>query len=283
MHRNFLTASLECITSEEAQHLDDYISFCLLRKLTIKYLSTCYSTIVEDTMREQIYFQKHHHYRYSSFAEVSGHVYFNDEYMSHYMYGLALTSFLWPNHLALFRFFKSTLPKNMSGKYLEIGPGHGYFFMTAMALSSYQRFLGVDISDTSIAMTKDLLDHFWKDKQKKFELQCLDFLAADLLSEKFDAIVMGEVLEHVEHPELFLQKIYRIAKKDTHIFVTTCINAPAIDHIYLFKNQEQIECLFKDCGFRIKKELIRPYEGKTLQESQQQSLAVNVAYVLEKQ
>ena len=281
MHRSFMTAALGNITADEMTRLDRYIDFCKQRSLTIDYLADCYLTIVGDTLREQIYFQKHGKYRYSSFAEVADNVYFNDEYMSFYMYGLAITSFLWPNHLAMFRFFRDTLPKDKKGAYLEIGPGHGYYLMTAMDRSAYQNFTGVDISETSIAQTRALLEHFGGGK-KDFELVCKDFLASDLPEHGFDAVVMGEVLEHVEQPDLFLRQIARLAKKDAYIFVTTCINAPAVDHIFLFKTTEQLEKLFSDCGLRIKNQLIKPYEGKTLEESLQQRLAINVAYVLDK-
>lgn len=281
MHRSFMTAALANVTAEEMGHLDRYIDFCRQRGLTIDYLAECYLTIVGDTLREQIYFQKHKKYRYSSFAEVANNVYFNDEYMSFYMYGLAITSFLWPNHLALFRFFRDTLPKDKKGAYLEIGPGHGYFLLTAMQRGAYDSFTGVDISETSIAQTRALLEHFGGGK-KSFDLKCMDFLDSKLPENGFDAVVMGEVLEHVEQPDRFLKQIARLAKKDAHIFVTTCINAPAVDHIYLFRDTAQLEKLFSDCGLKIKDQMIKPYEGKTLEESLQQLLAINVAYVLER-
>jgi ubiquinone/menaquinone biosynthesis C-methylase UbiE len=282
MHRSFLTAALGQVTPQELGRLEDYIGFCRGRGLSTDYLSDCYLTIVGDTLREQMYFQKHRKYRYSSFKEVADNVYFNDEYMSFYMYGLALTSFLWPNHLALFRFFAETLPNDRGGAYLEIGPGHGYFLMTAMERSAYAEFLGVDISETSISQTRALLEHYGRGSKAKkgFELRCMDFLASGLPAASFDAVVMGEVLEHVERPELFLREIGRVAKKDAHVFVTTCINAPAVDHIYLFGDTQQLETLFADNGFTVKSRLIRPYEGKTLEESLKQYLAVNVAYVL---
>lgn len=281
MHRNFVTRALANVTTTELAHLDDYLDFCLQKGLTVDYLAECYLTIVGDTLREQIYFQKHKKYRYSTFAEVGDSVYFNEEYMSFYMYGLAITSYLWPNHLDLFRFFRETLPPAKTGKYLEIGPGHGYFFMTAMEQSSFDTFTGVDISETSIAMTRALIEHSGADKAS-FDLVCMDFLKTDLPENGFDAVVMGEVLEHVEQPELFLKQIARIANKDAHIFVSTCINAPAVDHIYLFKTPEQLSKMFDDCGLRVKSQLIRPYEGKTEAESLEQLLPINVAYVLEK-
>lgn len=281
MHRNFVTRALANVTAAELAHLDDYIDFCKHKGLAVAYLAECYLTIVGDTLREQIYFQKHKKYRYSTFAEVGDSVYFNEEYMSFYMYGLAITSYLWPNHLDLFRFFRETLPTNKTGKYLEIGPGHGYFFMTAMEQSKFDTFTGVDISETSVAMTRALIEHFGTDK-KSFDLVCMDFLKTDLPENGFDAVVMGEVLEHVEQPELFLKQIARLACDDAHIFVTTCINAPAVDHIYLFKTPDELVKLFDACGLKIKSQLIRPYEGKTEAESLAQLLPINVAYVLEK-
>ncbi|MDF3025269.1 MAG: methyltransferase domain protein [Alphaproteobacteria bacterium] len=281
MHRNFVTRALANVTAAELAHLDAYIDFCKQKGLTIDYLAECYLTIVGDTLREQIYFQKHKKYRYSTFAEIGDSVYFNEEYMSFYMYGLAITSYLWPNHLDLFRFFRETLPAAKTGKYLEIGPGHGYFFMTAMEESKFDTFTGVDISETSIAQTRALIDHFGADKNS-FDLLCMDFLKTDLPENGFDAVVMGEVLEHVEQPELFLKQIARLANKDAHIFVSTCINAPAVDHIYLFNNPEELAKMFDACGLRIKSQLIRPYEGKTEEESLAQLLPINVAYVLEK-
>jgi len=73
-----------------------------------------------------------------------------------------------------------------------------------------------------------------------------------------------------------------IAKKNAYIFITTCINAPAIDHIYQFKDTKQVEDMFSDCGLRIKKQRILPYVGKTLEESMNLFLTINVGYILEK-
>ena len=99
LHRDFMRAALDNIRAEELEHLAKYLAFCQGRGLSDAYLADCYLTIVRDTIREQIYFQRHKKYRYSTFAEVAQSVYFDPEYMSRYMYGLALTSFLWSNHL----------------------------------------------------------------------------------------------------------------------------------------------------------------------------------------
>ncbi len=283
VHKKFMDNALVRISGDEIRHLDAYIGFCLRKGLDIPYLAECYLTIVSDTLREQVYFQKNGRYRHARFDEVASDVYFNPDYMRHYMYGLALTSFLWPNHLAMFSFFRKTLPVAEHGRYLEIGSGHGYYLMTAALHSAYDSFLGVDISETSVAMTRELVAHYMKDRAAKpLEVQCLDFLAADLPEKSFDAVVMGEVLEHVERPELFLRRIRDIAKDGAYIYVTTCINAPAVDHIYLFETVKQLEEMFAASGLAVREKLICPYEGKTLEQSVAQRLAINVACVLGK-
>jgi len=283
VHRKVLESSVHQLTGDEVQLLEGYVSYCLEKGLTIEYLAESYLILVMDTFREQMYFQQHKKYRYSTFAEVANDVYFNETYMAHYMYALALTLFFWPNHLGMFRFLKKTLPRDKKGKYLEIGPGHGFFITTAMETTAFDSFTGVDISETSIEQTGALVDHYLKGKGKKSpQLKCMDFLTADLPDSEFDAVVMGEVLEHVEQPDAFMKRVRDVAKKDAYIFITTCIDAPVKDHIYLFENTKQIADLFDDCGLSIKSELFVPYEGKTLEESFANRLPVNVAYVLQK-
>ena len=118
------------------------------------YLVESYNTIVNDTLMEQMFFKENKRYRWSRFDELAHTVYFDDTYMRKYMYGLAITSFLWPNHVALHDFFLSTFPQGRKGTYLEIGPGHGYYFMQSARLGNFDRLLGVDISAASVAVSR---------------------------------------------------------------------------------------------------------------------------------
>ena len=140
LQSSFIDSSLDDISAEELGDLEQYLEFCAQRSLDIDYLAECYDVIVKDTLREQMFFQRHRKYRYSTFAEVADAVYFDDEYMSKYMYGLAITSWLWPNHRQMHRCFAHAVPTGQAGNYLEIGPGHGVYMLTAMNLSSYGRF-----------------------------------------------------------------------------------------------------------------------------------------------
>jgi cyclopropane fatty-acyl-phospholipid synthase-like methyltransferase len=212
---------------------------------------------------------------------VAESVYHDRDYMDRYMYGLAITTFLWPNHVAMARFLRRTMPRDKTGRYLEVGPGHGFLLLSAMELGSFDEFLGIDLSAASVAQTQSIVDHFHPGAPARVELQ--DFLEADgLVPGSFDAIVMGEVLEHVEAPEVFLRRIAELARNDAYIFVTTCINAPAVDHIYLWRTTDELERMITDSGLSIVEPLRLPYEGKSLEESRAQDLPINVAYVLTK-
>lgn len=283
MHKSFLKGALHHVNDNELSILDKYLDFCQSRGHDLAYMADSYLTIVGDTFQEQIYFMKHKEYRHKSYTDVAGHVYHNKDYMDQYMYGLAITSFLWPNHLDMGRLFVETLPRDMKGKYLDIGPGHGYYLMKAMELGSFDEFLGIDISEASIKQTQAIIDHFKPEFKDKFSLKMIDFLEAEGLENgSYNAIVMGEVLEHVEQPDVFLKRIAELATDNAYIYVTTCINAPAVDHIYLWRTTGDLEKMIESCGLEIKTPLRLPYEGKTLEESEAQDLSINVAYVLEK-
>ncbi len=261
--------------------LGTYIQFCLGKGLDLDYLAECYLTILGDTIEEQLYFRDNGHYRHSTFDEVAESVYHDRDYMDRYMYGLAITNFLWPNHVAMARFMRETLPKGREGRYLEVGPGHGFLLLSALEVGAFDDVLGVDLSAASVEQTKTIIDHFYPDAPARVELR--DFLeATDLEPASFDAVVMGEVLEHVEQPEVFLRRIAELAKDDAYIFITTCINAPAVDHIYLWRTTDELEEMITSSGLTIVEPLRLPYEGKSLEQSREENLPINVAYVLAK-
>ena len=282
MQLRFLESSLEGALEAELDDLFAYISYAKTQCLPVDYLAECYDLIVKDTLREQLYFQRHGRYRYSTFDEVAKSVYFDDEYMRKYMHGLAITAYLWPNHRDLHRYFARTIPAAQRGKYLEIGPGHGMYMMTAMRKSKYDQFDGIDLSPTSVAMTRALLGDGVFGSFQNYRIFEQDFLDSDFVPDSYAAVVMGEVLEHVEEPAIFLDRIRQVATSDAYIFITTPINAPAIDHIYLFDSFQSIESLVSDAELRIVDKLLVPYPGLSVEESTEQSLPINVALVLAK-
>jgi 2-polyprenyl-3-methyl-5-hydroxy-6-metoxy-1,4-benzoquinol methylase len=283
LHRNFLERAVSYLTVEERGRLEAILTYFDEAGRSIGYIADCYTTVVEDTLAEQMYFLRHNAYRNATYAEVADSVYHDRAYMDKYMYGLIVTAFLWPNHVEIARFFHDNLPTDKPGHYLEVGPGHGYFMATAASTGSFDDLKGVDISEASIEQTRAIMRHFAPEALERCDLQQCDFLAADtLVKGNYDAIVMGEVLEHVEQPEAFLKRIHELARDDAFIYVTTCVNAPAVDHIYLWRSTDDLEAMIEASGFKIVKALRLPYEGKTLEQARRLRLSINVAYLLEK-
>lgn len=282
LHQGFLDDALAYLTKDETEELSEYIRYCLDGGLDLPELVSCYLTILDDTFEEQLNFMRTNAYRHSTFLEVADSVYFNQEYMTRYMHGLALTAFIWPNHVDIRRFFLENLPRDKAGHYLEIGPGHGFFFMTAMQLGSFDRFSGIDISKASLDLTRRIIGHHFPQESRRVELVESDFLKSTMSDGPFAAIVMGEVLEHVERPQDFLARIAELAAPDTYIFVTTCINAPAIDHIYLYRAPEEVVEMIEAAGLKVRNRYTGAYFGKSLEQSLRQNLPINIAFVLEK-
>lgn len=281
MHLRSLQQAISALRPQEARELESYIDFCVSEGIDLDLLALAYRTITDDTLREQIYFRRHGKYRYSTFAEVADSVYFADDYMRRYMYGLALTLYLWPNHLEIVRFFRKAIAGVAGNAYLEIGPGHGAFFRHAVALGGFCSYLGVDISPTSLDLTRRLLKH--DDAAlagKDWKLVESDFLALADTETRFDAIVMGEVLEHVEDPGKFLERIRSLSNPGAFVFVTTAVNAPAVDHIFLFRSVDEVTNMATAAGLEVADLLAVPYKGLSLEEAVAQMLPINVALVL---
>lgn len=278
LQENFLSHCFDNLTEAELSEFEVLLHYYLNSGYTLVQLAQAYNLIVEDTLSEQIYFKRNKRYRYSSFKEVENSVYLSKDYMSKYMIGLALTQYFWPNHTLLRRFFEKTIPKSHVGTYLEVGSGHGHQILFTLKNTKYSDITVVDISPTSLELTRGVLSHFGiTDNQYKSELN--DFLKYNN-HEQFDVIVMGEVLEHVEKPDEFLKKIKELTHSNSYIYVSTCINAPAVDHIYLFESVEQLKDMIVQSGLIIKDQCLIPYIGKSIEECLEKKLAINIGYVL---
>ena len=277
----FVKISLERLNDEEKKSLAHYIAYYDIA-FGDGMAATSYDFICKEMMREELIFKKNRSgkYRIHSSAEANELVYSNDEYMQKYMIGLGLSTFIWPNHLLIHRYFWENLPREKTGLYLEIGVGHGQNFAEAARCCKFERYLGYDISESSLSMTEKVVSSLGVSRQK-YELVLGDFLSAQLCTH-FDAIICGEVLEHVERPDELLKKIHNLATPDAFIYVTTAINSPAIDHIHLFRSTEEVVQLFQSCGLRVSSKLVLPPAGKAIEDAVKEKLPLNVAFVLNK-
>ena len=275
-----LASVLAQLQPDETADLSQYLAFCAASGTDLDFLAESYHQVVMDYVAEALYFKRHQRYRYATYAEVGGSVYGNPEYMTRYMYGVALTQFFWENHIAMRRYLRQTLPSAKGGRYMEIGPGHGFHMMLSLRHGGFDSYFGLDISPTSAKMTRDLLSSSYFGNFDKYTVKQGD-LFEFFPESPMNALVMGEVLEHVEDPERFLTKIRDITAPDAYIMITTCIDAPAIDHIYLFTSMAHLTGIIEASGLRVKDQLPLPYPGRTLEQAESKRLPINVALVLE--
>ncbi len=237
---------------------------------TLDYSIDCYLQMIADVNSETIEFLRTGKYTSSTFDEVNKRVYARPETMEYYMHGLIMSQFLWRHHYQMFNYFITTLPQyvNVIKHYLEVGVGHGFYLSKVLeVLNPESSITAVDISETSIALAKSFIND-----------SRIDFILKDIFEfdnhKKYDFITLGEVLEHVEDPLKLLLKLNALLSPDGVLFFTTPTNAPAIDHIYLFNNVDEIRLLIKAAGFQIESEMAILSEDVSPEKAEKYKVAV---------
>jgi 2-polyprenyl-3-methyl-5-hydroxy-6-metoxy-1,4-benzoquinol methylase len=214
---------------------------------TIDFGIDCYLKLCNDMTEERANFMRTGKYANSSYKEVERKIYANPAIMDYHMHGLALAQYLWPEQYVRLEFFRANLPIYIAdcAAYLEVGGGHGLYAWTALQqLAGTTRLDLVDISPSSISLARRIIGS----SRVKYVLR--DIFAFEAAS-SYDFITAGEIIEHLENPLGFLQKLEKLLRPRGTIYFTTSINAPMIDHIYLFNNAQEIRDLIAAAGLRI--------------------------------
>ena len=265
----------------EIANCEALINFYINQGDDIETQAASYLHFVDDVMQETKYFFEHDNYRYHSFEEVASKVYFDPVYMHDYMQGLGLSQYLWTQHLCCTRFFREVCESMGKRKsYLEIGPGHGQYLGVAVQSGVSEQYTVVDVSQSSLDFTRKFLDYFMPNALGKVRYVCKE-VGLDKLTGQYDFLVMCEVLEHVERPLEILQNLRCSLMPGGKAFVSVPVNAPVVDHIYLFRTVEEVTSLAQTAGFKVLEERMFPTRNRTLEQAVKRKDAILVAMLLE--
>lgn len=101
---------------------------------------------------------------------------------------------------------------------------------------------GVDIDAESIEKAKLLLAGEDKSTQERVFFLCTDIMQTDLGDERFDTVILAEVLEHLLYPEAMLQRVSGLVKGGGTVIITTPFGInPWQDHKNTFYLTDLIE------------------------------------------
>jgi SAM-dependent methyltransferase len=230
---------------------------------------------------EEFHFRRHGRYRLSSFGDAVNECYANAPFMARYMNGLMVSYAIWNNHAhAIASYMLEYLPSlPRDADLLEIGPGHGLLLYFAARKGFAKSLSGWDVSPTSIAQTRHALDILGVDRPVTVALQNLFEAEADRQPARFDAIVMSEILEHLEQPTEALRAAARYLRPGGSIWVNVPANSPAPDHIFLVRSPEHAEELVREAGLDVVASRAFPMTGTTLEKARRGKLAISCVVV----
>ena len=238
-----------------------------------------YNRMCMDILREQIRFRKTGVYLLDDAHVADETVYSQKSVMRYYIVGLLLSYLFWPNHFQMLSFFRDHLNNIRVERCLEVGVGHGLFTVEMMRRFPDSEVTLVDISQTSVELAQEMLTTFDLDSSRvKFILG--DFLTVPLGTVGFDLIIMGEVLEHVNDASRFLTRARELLRPGGSIFLSTCANCPAVDHIYHFHNVDEIRALIRSAGLSIVRDAALPAEDVPEARWQQELVTINYSSIL---
>lgn len=235
-------------------------------------------------LKLQIQLEKTGKYLYSNFKEVEENVYKSGEYSEgpDYLWGLYFSEIFWKIHQNFVKFFlQDFVDKNKDrGIILEVPSGSGFFLTEFLRANPKWLGIGLDIADTSIDISRAILNANGI-SQESYKIIKSNFFEYKI-NEKFDRIICGEFLEHLEDPLKVLQKLNECLKNDGRVFLTVAVWAAGIDHIYLYKSPSEVREHIQKAGFQIEHELVQPVFDKDVNKVEDGRIAASYATILTK-
>lgn len=247
-----------------------------------EYLATTYLWYTKTIRIEEMYFAKEGKYRFSNYDEVYEKVYGRDDYMFDYVVGLGMTQIFWPNHYAIIRFFLDQFVPMIEAFSVgaEIGVGHGIFHSELLRGAPLMKSTLLDVSPTALDMTRRMIAATGIDPARAEPVQVDVQKEIPLADESLDALLMGELVEHIQYGEELMSSIRKKMKPEGLCFFSTAANAPAEDHILLFRTTGEIRDFLNRTGWEVMKEHLGTINEMSVEDAEAGSHNINYAAVI---
>tara|TARA_Y100000782_G_C10102957_1_gene231226 strand:- start:61 stop:891 length:831 start_codon:yes stop_codon:yes gene_type:complete len=221
-------------------------------------------------------------YLYSKFDEVEKNEYnVNNEVDGpDYLWGLYFSEIFWKIHHNFTNFslnnFMSDLPS--TGNILEVPSGTGFFLCEFLRKNPNWFAVGVDLADSAIEFSHKLFQ-VNKISKNSYKIIKMNFHQLEP-NKKYERILCGEFLEHLEDPFSALKKLKSLLTNNGKLFVTAAVWAAHIDHIFLYKSSEEVRNHIKKAGLKIEKELVQAVFEKDEADPEKEKIPVSYAAIL---
>lgn len=217
-----------------------------------------YATFAMQSMRLQAVFERELQYKTKTHEQAASEVYFNEQHMMHeYLPGLLLSHFLWPHHYRQLQFFESAFVQAMrvggAKSFMEVGIGTGLYSTLLLRKLPNITGIGLDISPFSKAFTEAQMRALNLDNRYHVELYDV---TATPLAPLAEWLVCVEVLEHLDDPVAFLRGLRRNMALGARAFITAALNAAHADHIYLYRNSNDVLTQLIEAGFTLEQSFV---------------------------
>lgn len=149
-------------------------------------------------------------YKKTKKNRISPHKLYNEYYVneisSRFHFGIEYVIRL----LRLFRSFKIYTIHPQARNILDIGSGRGFMLYYLKNFFKYKRTVGTQICKNAVDFSR---------KKLGLEIYDKDFLKINFRKVKFDIITIWHVLEHVDEPEKYIQKMRKLLNKQSFIII----------------------------------------------------------------
>jgi SAM-dependent methyltransferase len=255
--RGLIGRAMESFGPQWATDFEAVISSLFADDTSLEAALKGYAAFALDSMRRQKAFERTREYPNMTYSEAAGEVYFNEAHMMReYLPGLLLSHFLWTHHYRQLQFFDAAFLAPMAlsehAHFAEVGVGTAVYSRRILVRLPHARGAGYDISPSSCAFAVRHLDA--AGAGDRFTMRQQDILAEPLAPVPW--LVCVEVLEHLEQPVDFLRGLRRGLIPGGKAFITAALNAAHADHIYLYRDAEEVWRHLEEAGFRLEQSFV---------------------------